>query len=308
MNAVAERKIKNYDLIVQAKEGSEEAMEGLIQVYNELIWKQVRRVTKEEERGQDLYQIGAMALIEAVHKFDLNRGYEFMTYLYMEVRGRILVHLRDNRPIRFPRPVVELGNKIKKENLQHESVKYISNKLKVTEEKVMDAFIFISRETPLSMDEQSSGGNSKNKTNSIDSSTLGDLISKDMNGDTWEDRVSLDILLAQLPDDEREVTISRYFDDMSQKAVGQARGISQTQVTRIEAKALNNLRRLMEGEEVKVSKRVIGRPTTPAGNQGLAKELTRKGELSQVQISKLTGVSTGTIGFWKSKLRKGKEI
>lgn len=305
MNAVAEKRIENYDLIVQAKEGSEEAMERLIKVYDNFLWKEVKRIAKNKQRQQDLYQVGAMALIEAVPKFDLESGNEFLTFLYMRVRGKMMVSLREGRAIKTPTSLVDLSVKIRKEDLTHESAKYISEQLEVSIDKVEDALLYMERENPTSTNSIAIGFGSSDNTET----TIGDLITKDINGDDWESMVELHYYINQLPEREKYVITERYINDKQQGTVGKTMNIKQQSVARIEYMALENLRSLMSGNGLIVREDNRGKHKKPAtGNQGMAKELLRKGELSQVQISKLTGVPTGTIGYWKSKLKKGQEI
>lgn len=305
MNVVAEKKIENYDLIVQAKEGSEEAMERLIKVYDNFLWKEVKRIAKNKQRQQDLYQVGAMALIESVPKFDLSSGNEFITFLYMRVRGKMMVSLREGRAIKTPTSLVDLSVKIRKEDLTHESAKYISEQLEVSIDKVEDALLYMERENPTSTDSVVFGFGSSDNTET----TVGDLIRKDVNGDDWESMVELHYYINQLPEREKYVITERYINDKQQGTVGKTMNIKQQSVARIEYMALENLRSLMSGNGLIVREDNRGKHKKPAtGNHGMAKELLRKGELSQVQISKLTGVPTGTIGYWKSKLKKGQEI
>lgn len=305
MNAVAEKKIKNYDLIVQAKEGSEEAMESLIKLYDKFIWQSVNKVTKEPDRSKDLYQIGVIALIEAVSLFDVDKGYEFMSFLYMQVRGKILRDMRDNKMIKIPTKTVDISVKIKKQGLLDDTIRDISYKLGEKEEDVAEALIFIENEYPLS----TQGTVDSGRSNNVDTGVLGDLIVKDLNGENWEDKIELKQYISKLPERERYVITERYYNDKKQEEIGQVLKLKQQSVARYERSALENLRRLMRGESIVLPTDGRGKGTVSTkGNQGLAKALTRKGELSNVQISRLTGVSTGTIGFWKSKLRKGKEI
>lgn len=307
MSAVAEKQIKNYDLLVQAKEGSEDAMEQLIKAYDKFLHKEVDKITRIADKKQDLYQIGAIALIESVHKFDLNSGYEFMSYLYMQVRGRMLISMREGRAIKTPTNLVDTSVKIKKLGLEDAPVEVIMEKLGIEEDKAYDALVYIRSETPLSTNVQVASG--KAKSNNEMTGTLGDLIEKDMNGDNWEEMMGFQYYIDKLPEKERFVITERYIHDKKQSTVGQALNIKQQSVARIEQYALENLRSLMSGNGliIREDNRGKGRKKT-TGNQELAKELVLKGELKQAEIHRLTDVPLGTIAYWVSRLKKGEKI
>ncbi|AGY46709.1 RNA polymerase sigma factor [Bacillus phage BigBertha] len=307
MLTVAEKKIKNYDLLVQAKEGSEDAMEQLIKNYDKFLHKEVDKITKVAHKKQDLYQVGAMTLVESVHKFDLDSGYEFLSYLYMQVRGHMLNSLRDIRVAKTPTKLVDLSSKIKKRGLSDEPADHISKVLEEPVEKVYDALIYLRNEIPLSTNAQVEGG--EKKSNNASTGTLGDMIEKDINGDDWEEMSELQYYIDKLPEKERFVITERYINDKKQSTVGQALNIKQQSVARIEKYALDNLRSLMSGNGliIREDNRGKGRKNVK-GNQELAKELVMKGKLKQAEIHRLTGVPSGTIAYWVSRLKKGEKI
>lgn len=307
MSAVAEKKIKNYDLIVQAKEGSEDAMEQLIKQYDKFLHKEVDKITKVAHKKQDLYQVGAMTLIESVHKFDLDSGYEFLSYLYMQVRGHMLNSFRDTRVAKTPTKLVDLSSKIKKRGLAEEPADYISEVLEEPIEKVYDALVYLRNETPLSTNVQVASG--KAKSNNELTGTLGDMIEKDANGDNWEEMLELQYYIDKLPEKERFVITERFINDKKQSTVGQALNIKQQSVARIEKYALENLRSLMSGNGLIVKEDQRGKGKRKVkGDHELAKKLLFKGEHTQAEIHRLTGVPSGTIAYWVSRLKKGEKI
>lgn len=307
MSAVAEKKIKNYDLIVQAKEGSEDAMEQLIKQYDKFLHREVDKITRIADKKQDLYQIGAIALIESVHKFDLDSGYEFMSYLYMQVRGRMLISMREGRAVKTPTSLVDNAVRIKKLGIEEEPVEVIMEKLGIEEDKAYDALIYLRTETPISTNVQVASG--KAKSNNELTGTLGDLIEKDVNGDNWEEMMEYQYYIDKLPERERFVITERYIHDKKQSTVGQALNIKQQNVARLEKLALENLRSLMSGNGLIVREDRRGKnKRNTKGNQELAKELVLKGELKQAEIHRLTGVPSGTIAYWVSRLKKGEKI
>jgi RNA polymerase sigma-B factor len=67
-----------------------------------------RRHANRGERFEDLVQVGAIGLIEAIDRFDPARGSDFASFALPTVAGVIKRHLRDRSTIvRMPRPLAE---------------------------------------------------------------------------------------------------------------------------------------------------------------------------------------------------------
>lgn len=75
------------ELIIAAKAGDNGAMEALLVQHNRWIWRTaVRAKTRSNAIDHDdLVQIGRMAMIRAVRKFDLSLGNRLTTYAYTAV-------------------------------------------------------------------------------------------------------------------------------------------------------------------------------------------------------------------------------
>src|SRR5256884_8008366 len=69
-----------------------------------------RRYSYRGEQLDDLVQIGAIGLIKAIDRFDLDRGVELTTYATPNIIGEIKRHFRDNAwSVRVPRGLQELN-------------------------------------------------------------------------------------------------------------------------------------------------------------------------------------------------------
>src|SRR5205809_503691 len=87
------------------EDGDLQAREQLIEQYMSLVRSLARRYSYRGEQLEDLVQIGAIGLIKAIDRFDLDRGVELTTYATPNIIGEIKRHFRDKGwSVRVPRP------------------------------------------------------------------------------------------------------------------------------------------------------------------------------------------------------------
>src|SRR5437867_4507168 len=92
------------------QEGDLAAREQLIEQYMSLVCSLARRYSYRGEQFEDLVQIGAIGLIKAIDRFDLERGVELTTYATPNIIGEIKRHFRDRGwSVRVPRGLQELN-------------------------------------------------------------------------------------------------------------------------------------------------------------------------------------------------------
>lgn len=97
--------IKNKELILKAKQGDERSMEELLTLYDGLIKKiasyyfyhlSVKHLDLEE-----LVSEGQIGFIQAVNRFDMEKGFQLSTYVTYGVRNSILNAMREGSIIKF---------------------------------------------------------------------------------------------------------------------------------------------------------------------------------------------------------------
>src|SRR5207244_2180489 len=92
------------------EEGDLQAREQLIEQYMSLVRSLARRYSYRGEQLEDLVQIGAIGLIKAIDRFDIDRGVELTTYATPNIIGEIKRHFRDKGwSVRVPRGLQELN-------------------------------------------------------------------------------------------------------------------------------------------------------------------------------------------------------
>src|SRR3954464_8230731 len=92
------------------EDGDLQAREKLIEQYMSLVRSLAPRYSYRGEQLEDLVQIGAIGLIKAIDRFDLERGVELTTYATPNIIGEIKRHFRDKGwSVRVPRGLQELN-------------------------------------------------------------------------------------------------------------------------------------------------------------------------------------------------------
>lgn len=197
---------------------------------------------------EDIFQVASMALIYAVDRYDIGKGYEFSSFATPTIIGEIKKYFRDKGwTIRVPRRIQELSKKITiartdltKLNQETPTVADIANYLGVTEEEVLESMEASKVYLPQSLD-VSYTNDGENETN------LADFIGKD---ERYYDQIETNDFIEKsmkvLNEIERTVLVDRYFNKKTQREVGEKLEISQMTVSRIEKKALKRLKREME--------------------------------------------------------------
>ena len=97
------------------EEGDLAARQQLIEQYMSLVRSLARRYSYRGEQLDDLVQIGAIGLIKAIDRFDVDRGVELTTYATPNIIGEIKRHFRDKGwSVRVPRGLQELNVQLSK--------------------------------------------------------------------------------------------------------------------------------------------------------------------------------------------------
>ncbi|MGL5347155.1 MAG: SigB/SigF/SigG family RNA polymerase sigma factor [Peptostreptococcaceae bacterium] len=198
---------------------------------------------------EDIYQVGSLALIYAIDRYDIEKGYEFSSFATPTIVGEIKKYFRDKVwTLRVPRRVQELNKKIneaklilEQENKKHPKVKEIAQYLGCTEEEVLEAMEASYGYQPISLD-SSSNDDSEDKE-----ITLIDKIGQDENSfSNIEQQDFINKFIENLNELEVKIFKDRFFLDKTQSAIAKELDISQMTVSRLEKKIVEKLRKEYE--------------------------------------------------------------
>lgn len=224
-------------LIQQAQSGDRTASEKLITENTGLIWSIARRYFGRGVEPDDLFQLGCVGFLKAVEGFDTAYGTQFSTYAVPKIAGEIRRFLRDDGAIKVSRSIKERAAAIKKarERLTGE----LGREPTVSElSQAMD----LSAEEIASAETATSAAESIQRQTGEEGFSLEDVLCTDGMEEKLLERMTLQEALKHLGEKERMVIQLRYYHSLTQQRVSEIIGVSQVQVSRIEKKALQQLR------------------------------------------------------------------
>ena len=227
------------------------ARDALILNYSPLVKFVAGRVgvglPKNVEQS-DLISYGIFGLIDAIDKFDLERGFKFETYAISRIKGSILDELRALDWV--PRSVRARAREIERSlaELEHRERRSVSEEeladhMDMPIEDLQSNLAEISTLGLVALDELLSPERG--------SSAVGDLV-PDQKGMDPESafqieemkRVLADII-GRLPDRERLVVTLYYYEGLTLAEIGRVLGVTESRVCQIHTKAVMSLRNRM---------------------------------------------------------------
>ena len=231
-------------IIERAQNGSKEDMTKLIEDNSRLVWSIVRRFNGRGYDIEDLYQIGSIGLIKAIQRFDTSFEVRLSTYAVPYILGEIKRFIRDDGPIKISRSIKELNIKIielQKEYLnkygKEITLEQLAKELKTSKEDI--AMALDSARPVNSIEDSQYRDNKTDKTISL----IDQLSSGKDEENEITNRITIKKLISELKDNEKEVILLRYYKGKTQMKVAKILGITQVQVSRIERKVLDNMKR-----------------------------------------------------------------
>lgn len=207
-----------------------------------------RRFRNRGESHEDLLQVARVGLVNAVNRFDVTTGTEFIGFAVPTMMGEVRRHFRDHGwAIKVPRRLKELNmslNRAKTELSQQlnraPTASELAEHLDVDRDEVVEGLIAANAYSTRSTD--ATIGSGEDDGYSI-ADTFGDL---DANIEKVVDVETVRPLLMSLPERERIVLQLRFFENMSQSQIAERIGHSQMHVSRLLAKSLATLRSRVE--------------------------------------------------------------
>jgi RNA polymerase sigma-B factor len=233
------------------EEGDLQAREQLIEQYMSLVRSLARRYSYRGEQLEDLVQIGAIGLIKAIDRFDLDRGVELTTYATPNIIGEIKRHFRDKGwAVRVPRGLQELNVQLSRlvEQLtvqlsRSPTIPELAKAAGVEEEEVLEALESGRAYTSLSLSVGGGGGDDD------DLDPLESLGTEEHQYEVSEDRAVLAPGFKALDERERMILQLRFFEGLTQSQIAQQVGISQMHVSRLIRRSLEKIRETIAEDE-----------------------------------------------------------
>lgn len=230
-------------LLRRAGKGDNDACERLIEENSGLIWSIVRRYCGRGVEAEDLYQLGCLGFLKAVRGFDQAFGTEFSTYAVPKISGEIRRFLRDDGTIKVGRTLKQRAAQIAavRERLRgvlgrEPVLSELAAETGLTAEDIAAAEL--SAAAPESLQQETAEG-----------LTLESVLRAENGEETMLRTLALRQAVEALPEKERTIIALRYFRAYTQQECAAVVHISQVQVSRLEKRALKQLRTLVGAGE-----------------------------------------------------------
>ena len=221
-----------------AKSGDRDAAEQLVIANAGLIWSIARRFFGRGVDPDDLYQLGCLGFLKAVEGFDLSYGTQFSTYAVPKIAGEIRRFLRDDGTVKVSR------------SLKERSVRIKAARQRLTATLGREPTLAeLTGETGLEPEEIAIAETATGATESIQRRSgeggfsLEDVLTDGEMEEEIVERISLREAIACLTEREQMVINLRFFHGLTQDKTARILGVSQVQISRIEKKSLETLRK-----------------------------------------------------------------
>ncbi len=193
----------------------------------------------------DLFQVASLGLINAVDRYDVDKGYEFSSFATPTIVGEIKRHFRDKGwTIRVTRRIQELSKNVNNAKLhlsqklqRTPSAKDIADYLGVSQEDVLEALEASKVSSPQSLDKDYDTSTEDREFN------LNDMLGRhDYNFDNIEVKDLLTNVLENFTDLEKEIIVYRFYYKHTQLSIAEKLNISQMTVSRVEKKLISKIK------------------------------------------------------------------
>src|SRR3954466_15541101 len=235
--AFTERDTRTAELFEElAAAGSESererAVEQLVLLYLDLCTSMARHYDGRGIEHDDLVQVARLALVKAIRRYEPGHAPSFAAYAVPTISGELKRWFRDRGwVVRPPRRLQELRATVQAVRAQLEQElgatptdADLAEAVGATVEEVREVASAATGFRPLSLDCSPSDDERPG--------LAAFLAADDEEMQGADDRVCLAEALTELDDDERELLLMRYVEGMTQREIGEARGVSQMQVSR----------------------------------------------------------------------------
>lgn len=230
------------EVLQAARDGDNRACEQVLQENVGLIWSIVRRYYGRGVDPDDLYQLACLGFLKAVRGYDPAFGTQFSTYAVPKIAGEIRRFLRDDGTVKVSRGVKERAATIRMARTRLQS--------SLNREPTLSE---LAEETGLEPEEIAAAETAVEPVASLQMETGEGLTLESVLGiGGMEERVVEQVVLhqamRQLPQQERQVLLLRYYKGLTQSSAARIIGVSQVQVSRMERRAVGRLKEFLCAE------------------------------------------------------------
>jgi RNA polymerase sigma-B factor len=228
-------------LCAYRREGDQAAREELVKRYLPFARKLARRYARSHEPLEDLVQVACLGLLNAIERFQSERGTAFVRFAAPTIIGEIKRHFRDKGwAIHVPREVQETALAVSRNTEclssrlgRSPTLDELAREVNATVDRVIEALDAGHNYRAASLDAPPAAGQE---------GALRDTLGGEDGGfEVAEDRQAIAAGWARLNHAEREMLRLRIVHGLSQREIGDRLGRSQMHVSRLLRRSLRQL-------------------------------------------------------------------
>ena len=233
--------INNKDLFDQYRQSrSVELRNEIVEKYLYIVDILIKKYLNKGVDYEDLYQVGSMALVFAVERYDTSKGYEFTSFATPTIIGEIKRYFRDKGwAIKVPRRLKEISAQISpaKEFLYGKlnrvpTVKELAEYLGYTEEEILEAMEGGQAYSTYSLNQTFDEGGDEGE-----GAVLEKYTGREESGyHSFENAELIKTVLKDLSKKEQDIFKRRFFENETQQDIAEKMGVSQMTISRLEKK------------------------------------------------------------------------
>ena len=216
---------------------SQEIRNELIERYLYLAEILSRKYLGRGSDYEDLYQVASYALILAVDRFDPDRGVQFASFATPTIIGELKKYFRDTMwSLKVPRRlketsmrIIEAKDYLQEVNSHVPTIQELAEYLEVPEEEILEALESSRAYTTYSLDHDHENAEEREA-----SSYERFLVDDEEGYEQFETSNIFEKVISELTPKEKEIMKKRFLQEITQREVAEALGISQMSVSRIE--------------------------------------------------------------------------
>ncbi len=197
----------------------------------------------------DLASYGIFGLMDAIEKFEPERGFKFETYAMSRIKGAILDGLRANdwvpRSVRAKARAIEQAYARLEGTLHHTpSDAELGAELGLDDQQLQSTLSQISLVGVVALDDMFSGGGTGRSTSFRDTLATADA-GPGLAYGLQEMRRTLAGLVGAMPEREKIVLTLYYYESLTLAQIGEVLGVTESRISQIHTKAVLQLRARM---------------------------------------------------------------
>lgn len=192
--------------------------------------------------------MGCVGFIKSIKRFDTSFEVKLSTYTVPYILGEIKRYIRDDGTVKISRSIKELQVKIKQlqekyrvENGDEMSIEQISKELSLDKE---DIIVALEACKPI---ESIDNVYHQSKKGEKGIRLIDKIATEKDEQELLTNKIAIRELIKDLPKEDKEIIMLRYYKQKTQKEVAKIIGITHVQVSRTERKILQKMRRTLTG-------------------------------------------------------------